>query len=70
MSDAVARMIAQHNRQYAVAIKALQLMQEHHNNRYFSFHCVSHEEQLRWYDEAEKIVAPVADEQSSEGQKT
>jgi hypothetical protein len=53
-----------------VAIKALQLMQEHHNNRYFSFHCVSHEEQLRWYDEAEKIVAPVADEQSSEGQKT
>jgi len=40
-------------------MKALHLMQEHHNNRYFSFHCISHEEQLRWYAEAEKLIPPL-----------
>lgn len=52
-------MIAARQRDIAVSIKALWLMQQHHGNSYFSFHCVSKEEEKRWYAEAEKLIPPM-----------
>lgn len=52
-------MIAERQREIAVSLKALHMMQEHHGNRYFSFKCVSHEEEREWYAKAEKLVPPV-----------
>lgn len=52
-------MIAERQREVAVSITALQMMQAHHNNRYFSFKCVPKAEELEWYAKAEKIIPPI-----------
>lgn len=52
------RMIAERQREVAVGIKALNLMQEHYNNRYLSFKCVSREEERDWYAKAEMTIPP------------
>lgn len=53
------RMIAERHRQHSVAITALRLMQAHHGNPYFSFHCVSDAEAAEWYRKAEAIVPAI-----------
>jgi hypothetical protein len=57
MSDIAARMIAERNRKFDVAMKALRMMQAHHGNPYFSFHCVSDAEAAVWHQKAEAIIA-------------
>ena len=52
-------MIAERQREVAVSIKALRLMQEHHGNPYFSFHCVSKDEEAEFRRKAEAIVPTV-----------
>ena len=52
-------MIAERQREIAVSITALRMMQKDHGNRYFSFKCVSPEEETEWYRKAEEIVPPV-----------
>jgi hypothetical protein len=52
-------MIAERQREVAVSLKALRLMQEHHGNRYFSFKCVPSEEEREWYAKAEQLIPPV-----------
>ncbi len=52
-------MIAERQREVAVSIKALRMMQEHHGNKYFSFKCVSSAEEAEWHRKAEAIVPPV-----------
>lgn len=52
-------MIAERQREVAVSIKALRMMQEHHKNQYFSFRCVTHAEEAEWLLKAEQIVPPV-----------
>jgi hypothetical protein len=42
-----------------VALTALRMLQSYHDNRYFSFSCVSKAEEKRWYALAERFVAPV-----------
>ncbi len=49
-------MIAERQREVAVSLKALHMMQEHHSNKYFSFKCVSHAEEAEWYAKAERLV--------------
>lgn len=53
------RMIAERQREIAVSIKALRMMQEHHGNPYFSFQCVPPEEEREWYLKAERAIPPV-----------
>lgn len=50
-------MIAARQREVAVSIKALRMMQEHHGNPYFSF--VSYAEEAEWRAKAEKIIPPI-----------
>jgi CO dehydrogenase/acetyl-CoA synthase epsilon subunit len=59
MTDIAARMIAETNRRHSVALTALRMLQSYHDNRYFSFSCVSKAEEKRWYALAERFVAPV-----------
>jgi len=54
--DIAARMIAERNRQHSVALTALRMMQCYHDNRYFSFNCISEAERLGWYALAERFV--------------
>jgi hypothetical protein len=49
-------MIAERQREVCVSITALQMMQKHHNNEYFSFDCVRQCEENEWYVKAEQIV--------------
>lgn len=49
-------MIAERQREVAVSVTALRMMQEHYGNRYFSFKCISPEEEREWYRKAEQIV--------------
>jgi hypothetical protein len=53
------RMIAERQREIAVSLKALRLMQAHYGNPYWSFHCVSDAERAEWYRKAEAIVPHV-----------
>ena len=53
------RMIAERQREISVSLKALRMMQEAHGNPYFSFHCVSKDEEAEWYRKAEAIVPPI-----------
>jgi hypothetical protein len=53
------RMIAERQREIAVSMKALHMMQEHHGNRYLSFKCVSSAEEAEWYTKAEKLIPQV-----------
>lgn len=53
------RMIAERQREIAVSMKALHMMQEHYGNRYFSFKTVGRDEQAEWYAKAEKLIPPV-----------
>lgn len=55
------RMIAERQREIAVSLKALHMMQEHHGNRYFSFLCVRPEEERDWYAKAEKLIPQVSE---------
>ena len=55
------RMIAERQREITVSMKALHLMQEHHGNRYFSFACVSRDEEREWYAKAEKMIEPITE---------
>lgn len=52
-------MIAERQREVAVSLKALQMMQEHHGNKYFSFKCVKASEEAEWYAKAEQILPAV-----------
>ncbi|WP_156795572.1 hypothetical protein [Bradyrhizobium icense] len=52
-------MIAERQRDLAVSITALRMMQEHHGNPYFSFKCVSPTEEAKWYQKAEAVIPPV-----------
>ena len=52
-------MIAERQREVAVSIKALRMMQEHHGNPYFCFKCVPLAEEKEWHAKAEEIVPPV-----------
>jgi hypothetical protein len=51
--------IAERQREVAVSLKALHLMQEHHGNKYLSFQCVNSAEEAEWYAKAELLVEPV-----------
>jgi hypothetical protein len=53
------RMIAERQREIAVSLKALHMMQEHYGNRYFSFKCVRSDEESEWYAKAEKLIPSV-----------
>lgn len=53
------RMIADRQREVAVSITALQMMQKHHGNKYFSFKCVREDEEREWYRKAEDIIPAV-----------
>jgi len=53
------RMIAERQREVAVSIKALRLMQEYHGNQYLSFKCVRPEEEARWRAMAEQLIPQV-----------
>lgn len=53
-------MIAERQREVAVSITALQLMQEYHRNQYFSFKCVRPSEEEKWYRDAEMVTPPVS----------
>jgi hypothetical protein len=57
--DIAERMIAERQREVAVSIKALRLMQEHYGNPYFSFRGTSSAEEAEWYAKAEKLIAPL-----------
>lgn len=59
MRDIGQRMIDERQREIAVSIKALRLMQEHYGNRYLSFKCVREAEERDWYAKAEKMVPPL-----------
>ena len=48
-------MIAERQREVAVSIKALRMMQEHHSNPYFSFKCVTDAEEKDWHAKAEAV---------------
>ena len=52
-------MIAERQREVRVSITALQMMQKHHGNKYFSFDCVHKDEENEWYRKAEQIVPSV-----------
>jgi hypothetical protein len=52
-------MIAERQREVAVSVTALRMMQKHHANDYFSFKCVSREEEAEWYRKAEAVTPPV-----------
>lgn len=52
-------MIAETQRRVAVDCKALRLMQEHHDNPYFSFKCVNATEEKEWRAQAEAMIEPV-----------
>lgn len=52
-------MIAERQREVAVSLKALHMMQEHHGNKYFSFRCVKPAEEAEWYAKAEKLVPQI-----------
>lgn len=52
-------MIAERQREVAVSITALRLMQEYHRNPYFSFKCVRQTEEEKWHLDAEMITPPV-----------
>lgn len=52
-------MIAERQREVAVSITALRLMQEYHRNPYFSFKCVSPNEEEKWYRDAEMVTPAV-----------
>lgn len=52
------RMIAERQREIAVGLKALRMMQEHHGNRFLSFQCVSRAEEAEWRRKAEEIIPP------------
>jgi hypothetical protein len=56
-------MIAERQREVWVSITALRMMQKHHHNDYFSFKCVSHDEEAEWYRKADAIVPPVTREE-------
>ena len=53
------RMIAERQREIAVSLKALQLMQGHYNNRFISLRDVGSAEEREWYAKAEKLIPPV-----------
>lgn len=53
------RMIADRQREVAVSLKALHMMQEHHGNRCLSFKCVPETEERQWYALAEKLIPQV-----------
>jgi hypothetical protein len=55
------RMLAEQQRRHSVALTALRMMQRYHDNRYFSFHCVSKTEEAGWYQLAERFVPPIND---------
>ena len=57
--DIAERMIAERQREIAVSIKALRLMQEHYGNPYFSFRGTTGAEEREWRDKAEALVPPV-----------
>jgi len=52
-------MIAERQREVAVNIKALRMMQDHHGNKYLGFKCVSPEEEREWHAKAEALVPKV-----------
>jgi hypothetical protein len=52
--------IAERQREVAVSLTALHMMQEHHGNRFFSFKCVSRAEESEWYEKAERLVPAVS----------
>ena len=52
-------MDAERQREVHVSIMALQMMQAHHGNKFFSFKCVSDEEEREWYRKAEQLVPPI-----------
>jgi len=52
-------MMAERQREITVSITALRMMQKHYNNPYFSFKCVSCDEECEWYVKAEAVVPQV-----------
>lgn len=52
-------MIAERQREIAVSIRALRMMQEHYGNPYFSFRCIRRDEESEWYRKAEVVVPSV-----------
>ena len=52
-------MIAERQREVYVAITALQMMQEHHGNKYLSFKCVRQDEEDEWLRKADAEVPKV-----------
>lgn len=49
-------MIAERQREVAVSITALRMMQKHHGNPYFSFKCVSPAEEAEWLSQADELT--------------
>ena len=58
--DIAERMIAERQREIAVSIKALRLMQEHYGNPYFSFRGTTYAEEQEWRAKADAITPPIA----------
>lgn len=54
--DIAKQMIAQRQREIAVSLKALHLMQEHYGNRFISLRDVGSAEEAEWYAKAEKLI--------------
>lgn len=52
-------MIAERQREFAVSIRALRMMQEHYGNPYFSFKCITPAEESDWRAKAEAEVPQV-----------
>lgn len=61
------RMIAERQREIAVSLKALRMMQEHHGNRLISLRDVGTAESAEWYAKAERLIPPVPQDDNGEG---
>jgi hypothetical protein len=54
------RMIAERQREIAVSVTALRMLQAHYGNPYFSFKSVTSAEEQEWMAKAEAIVPPIS----------
>jgi hypothetical protein len=54
------RMIAERQREIAVSVTALRMLQAHYGNPYFSFKSVTPAEEQEWMAKAEAIVPPIS----------
>ena len=50
------QLIAEHQREIKVSIRALRMLQEHYGNPYFSFKCVRDAEVAEWMAKAETEI--------------